>query len=414
MKKITTFTMGIILLIGTLSGCSDMGENYENSVDFVDVGELANGSQPEIPSLFFEDPELKSETGADLESGNSQANSQNDPQQPTAQVSVSAAEEYSVYNIKTTEFDPEKVKQAVFGDAEITPEFFEGSHGNKRCTWEKDGRSLDISEGSVYLFSKAFWFADSTVSTPGYNHDGNLEDFPNRDKELDFCSRDEAVSAVRKVLDEIGITVGDPIVCALHQSDLQNEIDRECAERGFTYDIDKRWNGEEDDKVTSYTVGKELECYYMEFKQYHNGVPLYNYDFQYMTLKDIFVSAPRITAVYSAEGVVGLRVSCPRSIVSEKEKIDKLITPETAAKSVAAKYEELAGIKSVLIDKLELMHVITPIFNGGKYDHEELIPAWVCTVRVTEWGKDRKTGTEGYVEQKNTLWIDARTGVEII
>lgn len=410
MKKITAFTMGIVLLIGALSGCSEVGEDYENSVELVDAGELANGSQPEIPSLFFEDPELKSEAGADPESGDIQNNSQ----QSSAQVSVSAAEEYSVYNIRTAEFDPEKVKQAVFGDAEITPEFFEGSHGNKHFTWKKDGRSLDISDGLISLNGKEMWFAERTVITPGDNHDGNIEDFPSRDEELDFCSRDEAVSAVRKMIDEIGVDVGDPTVYALRQSDLQNLIDKECAERGYTTDYDKLWNGEEDNKVTSYTVGKELECYYMEFRQYHNGVPLYNYDFQYMTMKDIYVMPPRIAAVYTADGIVGLRIDYSRSIISEKEKIDRLITPETAAKSVAAKYEELADIKSVLLEKLELMYVITPIFNGGKYDHEELIPAWVCTVRVIKWGFDRKAGTDGYVESKDTLWIDARTGVEII
>lgn len=414
MKKITAFTMGIVLLIGALSGCSEVGENNDNPVELVDAGELANGSQPEIPSLFFEDPELKSETSTDTESGNSQADTQNNSRQSSAQVNVSAAEEYSAYNIKNTEFDPEKVKKTVLGDEEITPEVFENPRGKISYDWEKDGRSLHVCEDSVMLFGKEIWFAGRMMITPGYNHDGNLEDFPNRDKELDFCSRDEAVSAVRKVLDEIGVDVGEPTVYALHQSDLQNLIDKECAEKGHTTDYDKLWNGEEDNEVTSYTVGKELECYYMEFKQYHNGVPLYNYDFQYMTMKDIYVMAPHITAVYTADGIVGLDISFPRGIVSEKEKIDRLITPGTAAKSVAAKYEELADIKSVLLEKLELMYVITPIFNNGKYDHEELIPAWVCTVRSIKSGYDRKTGTDGYVESKDTLWIDARTGVEII
>lgn len=401
--------MGIILLIGVLSGCSDVESNYEYSITYVDAGALANGSQPEIPSELFEVPGTNSETSAESENGNSHNNSQ----QSSAQVSVSDAKEYSAYNIKVTEYDPEKVKQAVFGDAEITPEVRDISHGEKSYTWEKDGRSLSVT-GDIFLFSKEMMLADNMVSTPGNNYDGNLEDFPNRDKDLDFCSRDEAVSAVRKVLDDIGITVGEPIVCALHQSDLQNEVDKDCAERGYTYDVDKRWNGEDDCKVTSYTVRKEFECYYMEFKQYHNGVPLYNYQFQYMTMKDISVMSPHITAFYSADGLVGLGIYYLRGIVSEKEKIDKLIAPETAAKSVTAKYEELAGIKSVQLDKLELMYVITPIFNGGKYDHEELIPAWVCTVRVTEPGIDRELGIAGDIVHKNTLWIDARTGAEII
>lgn len=413
MKKITAF-IAMIMLIGALSGCSDIEETSENSIAYVDAGALANESQPEIPSVFFEDPSAKSETSEKSESGNSQANPQGSSQQSAVQVSVSPSKEYSAYIIKSAEFDPEKVKKAVFGDAEITPEIIETSHGVNDFTWEKDGRRLGANSYFISLFSKEMMFAHSMLSTPGSNHDGNLEDFPNRDKNLGFCSRDEAVGAIRKVLDEIGVTVGEPTVYALHQSDLQNEIDRDCAEKGYTYDIDKRWNGEDDCKVSSYTADKKFECYYMEFKQYYNDVPIYDYDFQYMTLKDIVVGSPRITAVYSADGLVGLSIENFRHVISEKEKIDKLITAEAAAKSAAAKYEELADIKRVVFDKLELMYVITPIFNNGKYDHEELIPAWVCTVRTTKGDQTRRDGTFGDIENKETLWIDARTGVEII
>lgn len=250
MKKITASTIGAILLIGALSGCSDIEEAPENSITYVDVGELAGGSQPEIPDVFFENSGANFETSENYESGNSQADPQGSSQQSAAQVSVSAAEEYSAYIIQSAEFEPEKVKKAVFGDAEITPEIIETSHGVKDFTWEKEGRRLEANSYFISLLSKEMMFANSMVSTPGNNHDGNLEDFPNRDKDLGFCSRDEAVGAVRKVLDEIGVTVGEPTVYALHQSDLQNEIDRDCAEKGYTYDIDKRWNGEDDCKVS--------------------------------------------------------------------------------------------------------------------------------------------------------------------
>ncbi len=164
------------------------------------------------------------------------------------------------------------------------------------------------------------------------------------------------------VLAKFGVNVYENSeVYALHQSDMQKVVDEKCAEGTF-YDFNSYLEDGELKPITSYVVDKSDECYYMVFHEEYGGVPLYNDNLGYKSIKDLTIFHPEITAVYCSDGLVGLSVDQYRKI----EKITQLIPPEAAAQVVQRKYANVMGIEKIEFDKLELMYVITPNYIDGK------------------------------------------------
>ena len=136
----------------------------------------------------------------------------------------------------------------------------------------------------------------------------------------------------------------------------------------------------------------------------------------YKTIKDLTVFHPEIYAVYSAEGLVGLQINNYRGNITQDEKINQLITSETASERVAAKYRDVVGIEKITFDTIELEYVIQPNYIDGKMnmDKARMSPAWVCTITIDRYQTNKETGVEELMPQKETVLIDAQTGLEII
>lgn len=404
MKKITAFTMGAILLIGALSACSDSEENIE----FVNVNDLNNSA--EISAIKFTE---NSESDSD--------NNQQSAAGPLAEINIPKTAEYIIGTAEFSLYDPEAVKKALFGDEEITPEiinFNDERHPHPNYKWEKDGMHLNINNNSINVhISSAFTFMlDNFTGLPNYNWDGDMDEFEHNADELDFCSREQAVKNVKEKLAEINVNVSENAdVYAICQSDLQKKVDERIAANDlFDYNYDLK--GEESKLITSYTVDKSQECYLIVFKEEYNGVPLYNYQFGYQTIKDLTIFHPSIKVYYSVDGIIGLLIEEYRANITEEEKITSLISAKTASEKVSAKYEDIAGIEKIVFDKIELMYVVTPNYIDGKINifKAKLIPAWVCTIHKTVYGSNKRTGQEELMTDKETILIDARTGAEII
>lgn len=407
MKKITAFTMGIILLIEALSGCSSGGS--EENIELVNVNDLNNSV--EISAIKFTE--------------NTESGSNNDPQSaadPLAEINIPKTAEYITGTAEFSLFDPEAVKKAFWGDKEITPEildYIDDRHPYPIYIWKKDGMRLYVNNNSISAdISSAFTLMlDNFTHLPNYNIDSGMDEFEHNADELDFCSREQAVKNVKAKLAEINVNVSENAdVYAICQSDLQKKVDEEIAANKLV-DYNDYIKGEENPKlITSYTVDKSQECYLMVLKEEYNGVPFYNYHLNYITIQDLCIFQPSIKVYYSVDGIIGLDINEYRANITEEEKITSLITAKTASEIVSEKYENLSGIEKIMFDKVELMYAVTPNHIDGKINvlKAKIIPAWVCTIHVTQNGLNKRTGQEEIMTDKKTVLIDARTGVEII
>lgn len=405
MKKITAFTMGIILLIGAFSGCSDSEENIE----LVNVNDLNNSVG--IPAIKFTE--------------NTESDSDNDSQSaadPLAEINIPQAAEYIIGTAEFSLFDPEAVKNAFWGDEEITPEildYTDDRHPYPIYIWKKDGMQLYVNNNSIgaYISSAFTIMLDNFTELPNYNWDGGMDEFEHNADELNFCSREQAVENVKEKLAEINVNVSENTdVYAICQSDLQKKVDKEIAANKFV-DYNDYIKGEEDPKlITSYKVDKSQECYLIVFREEYNGVPFYNYQLGFETIKDLTIFHPTIKVYYSANGIIGLLIDDYRANITEEEKITSLISAKTASELVSKKYEDIAGMEKIVFDKVELMYVITPNHIDGKVNilKAKIVPAWVCTIHVTENGLNKRTMQEEIMTHRATVLIDARTGAEII
>ncbi len=320
-------------------------------------------------------------------------------------------------------FDPEKVKKALLGNIDIAPDVKNFGTDDPYYKypiykWTVGNTSLSVENNShvISLFGDLSALIRYIIVLPNYNSDGNIEEFEHRNDDLGFCTREQAVKSVKETLSKMDISVsGTADVYAFHQGDLQQYINKMIKDKKF-YDPKTSVKDTTAKPLSSYTVEKSQECYYIVFNEEYNDVPIYNQNFGYRTITDLTIFHPEIIAIYSSDGLVGLSVNDYRGNVSKTDKITQLITPESAAQAVAAKYKDVAGMERVDFDKVELMYVITPNHIDGKMNLEKakMIPAWVCTVSYNQFTLDRNTGNYNTVHFKKTVLIDAQTGAEII
>ncbi len=438
MRKTKALALGLIIGAATLSGCS---EEAGTSVNYVDVGALQNAPLPEITAVNLENG---SNSGADPGNSNGGQSSDNSggassgensgtsfgessaanntpAENKTAEIVIPKTSEYGVYIAQFGDFDPEKVKTALWGDVSVTPEVFD-LHDNvnnvdhKAYSWEKDDLSLHVDSHSSFITirSELQYVVDRIFTAPHYNFDGNIAEFKRLDEPLDFCTPEQAVNDIRGKLAECGFSVSaNADVYALHQDEMQPMVDELCAKGHFGDPKDAR-KGRDAKSLASYTVDKSDECYYIVFNEEFGGVPIYNHQFHYESIKDLVIFHPEITAIYSADGLMGLMVNEYCGKITESEKVTQLITPQSAVQAVTAKYSDM-GASKVEFGKVELMYALTPNTIDGKFI-TKLTPAWVCTVYYTIWTADKRQddGGEGYVTRKQTVLIDAVTGAEII
>ncbi len=439
MRKTKALALGLIIGAATLSGCSEEPGEAGTSVNYVDVGALQNASLPEITAVNLENGGnsggvssgesggASSGENSGTSFGESSAANSAPAGNKTAEIVIPKTSEYGIYIAEFSAFDPEKVKTALWGDVSITPEIIDlhNDYNNvdyKDYIWKKDNMwlSADSDDSSfISIRSELQYVVDRIFEAPHYNSDGNIAEFKRLDEPLDFCTPEQAVNDIRGKLAQCGINVSaNADVYALHQNEMQPMVDELCA-KGHFGDPEDALKGRDAKSLTSYTLDKSDECYYIVFNEEFGGVPIYNYQFHYESIKDLVIFHPEITAIYSTDGLMGLMVNEYLGDITESEKVTQLITPQSAVQAVTAKYSDM-GASNVEFDKVELMYVLTPNTIDGKFK-TKLTPAWVCTVHYTEWRKKKRQGAdsnvtvgEGYFTNKQTVLIDAVTGAEII
>ena len=248
-NKITSLALALVITAGVLSGCD---ASTEPEMSFVDAADLQNSPLPSLSMLQFgENGEISSGTSSDVNSADSNTAPASEPHSPdndSVKIIIPTVTEYNVCTAEEAVFDPEKVKNVIFGDVDITPEITYYDDEPPSYTWEYNGLKLHVD-------------AD--------------------------------------------------------------------------YGID----------------------------------------------------------------------------ITGEEKVTQMVTPESAVQVVAAKYEDVVGIKQIEFKKLELMYAATPGITDGKPDFQKrkLIPAWICTMNYI-----CDEGRYGGIPRKEIILIDARTGAEII
>lgn len=403
MKRLK-IVLTLVLVMRVLTGCS---ASNDQSVNFVDIGELTGGSLPEIPPINFGGSDIISSTSNSSSDDSSISNSSN------TEINVPNALQYNICTVEYADYDPEKVKSELLGDIDVAPEITYNRSGKPIYFWKNDDLTLIVNSGSamVSLTGDLMSMIEILFSKPNNRSNGNIDLYEHRNENLDFCTREDAIKNVTKKLEEIGVGVYEKAdVYTLNQSDLQKVANKACADGTF-YDFRSNSKGEEK-LLDSYTV----ECYYIVFNAEYNGIPIYDNPFSYQTLKDVTMFHPQIYAIYSVDGLVGLRVSNYRGTICVDDDVTQLISPESASQLAATKYAEVVGIDQIAFNKVELMYVFTPNTIDGKINvlKAKMIPAWVCTIEIRQQGYDRTTGQNGLVTSKDTILIDALSGVEII
>lgn len=424
MKKhqVLSIATAIVIGIGTLSGCSG---NENSELDYVDVSDLATSSKPDIPPIVFGESDStginfstnKSEDISywDNNSFSSGDNSTTSSSSTNTKFEVPTSCDYYSATTEIMEYDAEKVKSIIFGDAAVTDNTMTYPNRAPIYVWNYEDKELYVSNDNacVDYTSSLSTSINIIFGPPVQGNDGNVNKFPHINDDLDFCTRSEAVKSVNDTLLKLGISVSEDVdIYALCQSDMQAVVDEECA-KGEFYQFDSEWQRV---PVDSYTVQKNQECYYMVFNAAWNGVPIYNDTLYYMTIKDLAIFHPTITAIYSADGLAELQINEYRLIVEQGEKITHLISPETAAQAVGEKYKDVVGMETISFNKMSLMYVLTPYSENGKIVSYKtnMTPAWICTIKMTEYTYDRETGTQAPVTSHKNILIDAQTGLEII
>ncbi len=421
-KRILPMTVALVAAVNILSGCSD---TETTSLNRVDASDLATASKPDIPPIIFgesdniktSDPisEGESVSNSDAESLSEDNSTTDTVSSHSTEIEVSSSGDYYFTTAKTMEYDPEKVKSVIFGDSAVTDNTLNYPDRSPIYMWEHDGKEVYLSNDDAALeyTSDLSTSINIIFGAPTQSDKGNADQFEHIGDDLDFCTREEAVKSVKNTLSELGISVSDKAaVYSLFQNDMQSVVDAECA-KGTFYQFDDEWNRV---PVDSYTVQKNQECYYIVFNAEYNGVPVYNETLYYMTIKDVAIFHPTITAIYSANGLIELKVSEYRVAAEQGEKISQLISPESAAQAVGDKYKDVVGMEKIEFDKMSLMYVYTPYSENGKIVSYKtnMSPAWVCTIKKTEYTFDRKTGKQAPVTSQKDILIDAQTGAEII
>ncbi len=408
MKRFNKMMLAICLFMVVLTGCS---AGNDQSMDLVDIGELTSNSYFEIPPIDFGGSDFTSSTSNSSSDDSSIGNSS------TTEVNVSNGLQCNICTAEYTDFDPEKVKSVLLGNIGVTPEITYNRSGNPIYSWRTDDSTLVVNSGSAMVSLTGYMMSmiENLFSRPNDRSNGNVDFYEHRNEDLDFCTREAAIKDVTKKLEEIGVKVYEKAdIYTLTQTDLQKAVNKACADGTF-YDFHSI-SKDEAKHLDSYTVKKSEECYYIVFNAEFNGIPIYNEPFSYQTLKDVTMFHPQIHAIYSVDGLVGLRISNYRGIVSANDNVTQLISPESVSQLVTTKYSEVEGIDQIAFNKVELMYVFTPNSIDGKINvlKARMIPAWVCTIEIRRQGYDRTTGQNGLITSRDTILIDALSGVEII
>lgn len=453
--KHTKLSALILALTLTLSGCMSEQET-ETGLEHIGVSELANASYENIPTVYFSGVKSgassappssaqsandssgsgdqssasvpQSENQSTASSGTSSGSSSNTPknEEKGGEIVIPKAESYAVYDIGDFKFDPDKVKRAVFGDEDITPDIhnFDDEHlPEPLYTWKSGGKTLSLNNNyrSVDIGSDGF-YAMEFFLPPQDNSDGFTDMYSHLDAELDFCSRAEAVQNTVEILNKMGVSVSEKAdVYALSREELQAYVDHKIADGKF-YDPFSSIKGLDRKPLTSYTVNEDQEYYDIVFYAECADIPIYEqmiYFRSISTPQGTPITEPmRVEACYSRNGLVWLNISEYSGSFTKAENVPQVISPETAAKLVAEKYNNIGGVESLSFRKIELMYAITPSMADGKYDFSKLrtAPAWVCVVDYTQniSKTDQRPGMTDKTNFKGTVLIDAVTGAEII
>lgn len=422
-RQILSIAAVIVMGIGTLSGCSG---NENSELSYINTSDLATFSNPNIPPIVFD----SSNDGVNDVSSNNHDEPSNwdtnsfsynsnsttsDTSTSGTKFEISALGSYYSGTTELMEFNANSVKNVILGDANVTGKTIENGDQAPDYVWNYEDKELYVSgtNATIDYTSSLSTSINIIFGPPVQGDDGNVDKFSHINSDLDFCTRSEAVESVKGILSQLNVSVSDKVdVYALRQDDMQAVVNEEC-EKGKFYQFDSEWQRI---PVDSYTVQKNQECYYMVFNAGWNGVPIYNDPLYYMTIKDLVIFHPTITAIYSAYGLSELRITEYRSIVEKGKEITQLISPDAAAQAVGNKYKDVVGMEEISFDKMSLMYVLTPYSENGKISSykTKIIPAWVCTLGITEYTFDRETGTNAPVTSHKNILIDAQTGLEII
>lgn len=417
-SKILTTTLAIIMMIVLFSGCFS---ETKSDFNLVDVDQLISDPTQNFPPIVFggnnsvgaSSPSSITENPTDDTSVSSDLPNQSNSSD-SANVEIPLSNNYYTATAETFQYVPEEVKRAILGDADTSFEILESPNREPTYVWKNAEKELFVdNDANIVDFSTDFCQIIDQVFPNPVNYSRYLDYYELLNVELDFCSSNEAIKSVAETLSRFGVNVSAYAdIYALHQEELQRVADEEC-KNGRLLKLDE--NGIEV-PISTCVFDKSQECYYIVLYADYKSVPIYNRTLDFLTIKDLSIFHPTITAVYSANGLEKLFISEYRTITNESEEITQIISPETVTVVVGEKYKDVVGIEMISFDRISLMYVYTANTDNGKINlrSTRMSPAWICTISITQNTFDSEFGEQVVITTQKDIVIDAQTGMEII
>lgn len=250
----------------------------------------------------------------------------------------------------------------------------------------EDDSFMDVGGSQLIFYESLYNNLANAVKTNPLTDEYNLNKFTAED--LSFMTRDECVGNVMSLLSQLGVTVSPDIHCyALDSETLQKEE--------IVVDIDGERHREQEKGIWT----SEDECYYIQFTQEFNGVPVFADGYgDYVTGNGF----PRtnIEVIYGAKGLIYLNIASAYETLDGTEKSETIQTLDDLKEQLKKKYDLLICNGQDQITDIKMQYLPC---DSGNYE-SIFIPAWVLQM---------ERPLEGMDDYVTTMIFNAITGKEL-
>ena len=319
-------------------------------------------------------------------------------------------EQADVLLAKKYEFDRDKVVSLLFNGKQpaisTTSSGFTGLDARETL-----GCGAGFSKG---VFNYTNYRISQNVKLPFDSFSSN-EEFTNlnpryfevyKKGKLDFMPPDEAISSVKKFLENFGITVSDDV--EIHALDCETMQEYQDSILGSNPTLAEVYHIK--DQLT-----KDDEFYYLCFTAEQNGIPISRYRFYSSVGREL--PGCNIKVCYGKDGMFDISCGCIFMVHGIDHTADGLLTAEEALDRAYDEFCSIYSAADVTVEQMRFEYVTEPY--SADYDEVKFIPVWSMVVYREEpeedkGGRDKADYIANYAENRYIWMIDAETGEMIL
>ncbi|AEY67509.1 hypothetical protein [Clostridium sp. BNL1100] len=316
-------------------------------------------------------------------------------------------ESASVLKAESIKFNPEVLLKIFFGTKHIN-----GKKEGVGVLYKDDEKNLMVLNDKTFFefYTSLKSNIQGIINT---SDTGNLNKF--KLENLDFMSKQEAISKAKKFISKLNITThGQPKAYSIDYKTMQQEQEKSLKEglQGFVdagkVKLKEKWT-------------KDDEFYYIQFRIDINGIPCDNIGYTQIP-SGIPVSGSQIEIIISKKGI---ELFTPLGTIYKKVgtagDAKSVITIDKALETVKKRYESVILQNEVVIKSISLIY--TPKLINPKIDSKtgaidlkqlNLVPCWLFT--INQRGKNTENTNIAEIDKVPNTYIrvNAISGEEIL